>query len=149
MLIDAIKKRIVQAMKEHDEVAKSVLRLAQSEINAAEAKANRPLREEEEMAIVRKLVKSNEETLAATGEGEQKATLRRENELLVAFLPATMSVAQIVEALASQREALVAAKSDGHATGVAMKHLKSTGAVFDGNDVSLAVKQLRGATPAT
>ncbi len=144
MLIDQIKKRIVQAMKEKDEVAKSVLRLAQSEINAAEARANRPLREDEEAAIVRKLVKSNEETIAATGEGEQTATLRRENELLVAFLPASMSAAQIVEALASQREAIVAAKSDGQATGLAMKHLKSTGATFDGNDVAAAVKQLRG-----
>ena len=143
MLIEQIKKRILQAMKEKDEVAKSVLRLAQSEINAAGARANRPLREEEEAAIVRKLMKSNEETLAATGESEQAATLRRENELLTAFLPATMSVAQIVEALASQREAIAAAKSDGQATGLAMKHLKTTGATFDGNDVAAAVKQLR------
>jgi uncharacterized protein YqeY len=144
MITDAIKKRITQAMKERDEVAKGVLRLALSEINAAEARANRPLREDEEMAIVRKLVKSNEETLGATADRAQQVTLLRENELLAAFLPPSMSVAQIVEALASQREAIAAAKSDGQATGIAMKHMKSTGAVFDGNDVAMAAKQLRG-----
>lgn len=143
MISDEIKKRIAQAMKDRDDVAKSILRLAFGEIQTAEARANRALADDEALAIVRKLVKSNEETLAAAGEGEQAATLRKENAVLATLLPATMSVAQIVEALASQRDAIRAAKSDGQATGVAMKHLKSTGASFEGNDVATAVKTLR------
>ena len=49
-----------------------------------------------------------------------------------------------MEALASQLESIKGAKSDGQATGVAMKHLKASGAVFEGNDVAAAVKQIRG-----
>jgi len=41
-------------------------------------------------------------------------------------------------------EAIKAAGNDGQATGVAMKHLKSTGAVVSGKDVAAVVKTLRG-----
>jgi uncharacterized protein YqeY len=144
MLADEIKKLTMQAMKDRDDVAKNILRLALGEMQTAEARESRPLRDDEAFAIVRKLVKSNEETLAAVGEGEQAAALRREIAILARLLPATMSVAQIVEALAPQAEALKAAKNDGQATGIAMKHLKTTGGTFDGTDVAAAVKQLRG-----
>ena len=39
--------------------------------------------------------------------------------------------------------------ADGQATGLAMKHLKTTGASFDGNDVAEAVKRVRAAGNAT
>ena len=144
MLIDEIKKRTMQAMKAKDELARDVLRVALGEIQTAEARATRSLSEEEATAIVRKLVKSNEETLALASTGERADALRRENEILRELLPSVLSVAQIVDALASQAEAIRAAKSDGQATGLAMKHLKGTGAVFEGSDVTLAVKQMRG-----
>ncbi len=143
MIIDSLKKRTAQALKEKDSVAKDVLRLALGEIQTAEARANRPLGEDEGVAIVRKLVKSNEETLAATGPGERAEALRHEIVVLTALLPASLSIAQIAEALASQRDAIRAAANDGQATGVAMKHLKTTGAAFDGKDVTAAVKLLR------
>jgi len=38
---------------------------------------------------------------------------------------------------------VLAAKNDGQATGVAMKHLKSSGASVTGQDVAQAVKALR------
>jgi uncharacterized protein YqeY len=149
MITDALRKRTTQAMKEKDDVAKDVLRLALGEIQTAEARAGRAVTEEEAVAIVRKLVKSNEETLAAGGasgdaaDGPRATTLRREIALLTELLPATLTVPQIVLALASQTEALRAAKGDGQATGIAMRHLKTTGAAFDGTDVTAAVKQIR------
>jgi len=142
MLTEDIKKQMTQAMKERDEVAKNILRLALGEIQTAEARANRALKDEEAVAIVRKLVKSNEETLAAA-QGEQADTLRKENAVLARLLPATLTVAQIVEALGVHRDAIRAAKNDGQATGIAMKHMKTTGASFDGNDVAAAVKEMR------
>jgi uncharacterized protein YqeY len=142
MLVDDLKKRITQAMKDKDEVAKDVLRVALGEIQTIEHRQNRALAEDESIAVVRKLVKSNEETLA-TSTGERAATLRRENEILATLLPASMTVDQIVDALASQRDAIRAAKSDGQATGVAMKHLKSTGASFEGAAATEAVKRIR------
>ena len=71
------------------------------------------------------------------------AALKKEIEALQSLLPKGMSVDQIVEALASQRDAIKAAKNDGQATGVAMKHLKSTGATFEGSDVAKAVQKIR------
>ena len=142
MIVDDLKKRITQAMKERDEVAKDVLRVALGEIQTQEHRADAPMSDEEAITVVRKLVKSNEETLASST-GERAATLPRENEILAALLPKRMTIDQIAEALASQRDAIRAAKSDGQATGVAMKHLKSLGASFDGSDAAEAVKRLR------
>lgn len=145
MLVDDIKKRVAEAVKGGDTVTRDVLRLALGEIQTAEARKNAPLAEEEAAAALRKLIKSNEETLAALAADDGRtATLKREVEVLTSLLPAQMSVAQIVAALASQVEAIKAAKSDGQATGVAMKHLKSTGASASGADVTAAVKQIRG-----
>lgn len=143
MFVDNLKAAINQAVKDKDTVARDVLRLAFGEIQTAEARAGRPPSEEEATAIVKKLVKSNEETLALTTDEARADTLRKEIAVLSALLPKTMTVPQIVEALASQAEAIRAAKNDGQATGLAMKHLKSTGAVFDGKDVGEAVKAIR------
>jgi uncharacterized protein len=143
MIIDELKVRAARAVKEKDEVARDVLRLALGEIQMAEARAGSATSEEEAAAIVRKLVKSNEETIAAAGEGERATTLRHEIEVLREVLPKTMSVDEIAAALAGQAEAIRAAKSDGQATGVAIKHLKSAGGRFEGNDVAAAVKKIR------
>jgi uncharacterized protein YqeY len=143
MLVDDLKKRITQAMKDRDEVAKDVLRVALGEIQTQERRANASMSDEDAIAVVRKLVKSNEETLASST-GERAATLKRENEILAALLPKRMTVDEIAGALATQRDAIRAAKSDGQATGIAMKHLKGTGASFDGTEVAEAAKRLRG-----
>jgi uncharacterized protein YqeY len=144
MLVDDIKKQVTVAMKSGDAVARDVLRLALGEIQTAEARKNAKASDEEAVAVVRKLIKSNEETLALAGEGESAIALRREIEILGSLLPKQMSVDDIVAALASEHEAIKAAKSDGQATGVAMKHLKTKGASVSGNDVGAAVKKIRG-----
>ncbi len=148
MLLAEIKKRIVTAMKEGDAIARDVLRLAQSEIQAAEARKNADLSEDEACGVLRKLIKSNEETLAlatssASGPAERAAELRREIEVLSALLPARLSVDQIVASLEDQHDAIRSAKAEGQAIGVAMKYLKSKGATVDGADVTLAVRKLR------
>lgn len=144
MLVEEIKKRVAAAVKQGDSTTRDVLRLALGEIQTAEARKNAPLTEEDAAAALRKLIKSNEETLAALPAGDERiATLKQEVEVLVSFLPAQLTVAQIVEALAGQAAAIKAANNDGQATGLAMKHLKSTGAPVNGADVTAAVKQLR------
>ena len=143
MFVDTLKAAITQAVKDKDAVARDVLRLAFGEIQMSEARSGKAPSDDEAGAIVKKLVKSNEETLAMTTDAERADTLRKEIAVLSALLPKTMTVAQLVEALSGQAEALRAAKNDGAATGLAMKHLKSTGAVFDGKDVGEAVKVLR------
>jgi uncharacterized protein YqeY len=143
VLVDDIKKQITGAMKSGDAVARDVLRLALSEIQTAEARKNAALSEDDAINAVRKLIKSNEETLGLTANAERAATLRQEIGVLSALLPKQLSVDDIVVALASQRDAIKAAANDGQATGIAMKHLKATGASVSGSDVGAAVKKIR------
>lgn len=143
MLVDDLKKRIQAAVKDGDTVARDVLRLALGEIQTAEARTNAALSDEQAAAALRKLVKSNEETLALAGEGERATTLRREIEVLSSLLPKQLSTDEIIAALAPMRDAIKAAGNDGQATGIAMKHLKASGAAVTGNDVAAAVKAIR------
>jgi uncharacterized protein YqeY len=143
VLVEELKKQITGAMKSGDAVARDVLRLALSEIQTAEARKSAPASEDDAISAVRKLIKSNEETLGLTTDAERAEVLKREVAVLSALLPKQLSVDDIVTALASQRDAIKAAGNDGQATGIAMKHLKSTGASVSGNDVGAAVKKLR------
>jgi len=142
-LLEQIKARMFAAMKAGNTVEKEILRVAMGEITTDAARAGKKGDDEEALAILKKLVKSNEESLAASQDETQKATLRAEIEVLNGFLPKALGVPEIVAALAPVAEAVKTAGNDGQATGVAMKHLKSLGAVVNGKDVSAAVRQLR------
>jgi uncharacterized protein YqeY len=143
MLLDAIKAKMFSAMKSGNSVEKEILRVAVGEITTEMARPGRKGSDEEVEAILRKLIKSNEESLAAGQSPEREAVLRQEIGILSSFLPKSLSVDEIVQALAPVSDAVRAAGNDGQATGVAMKHLKSSGAVVSGKDVSEAVKRIR------
>ncbi len=143
MLIDQIKARMFQAIKAGAVVEKEILRVAMGELTTDAARAGRKGDDEEAQGILRKLVKSNEETLTSTTDPAQRAVLTQEIEVLSAFLPKSLTVDEILAALAPVVEAIRAAGNDGQATGVAMKQLKSTGAVVNGKDVGAAIKSLR------
>jgi uncharacterized protein YqeY len=142
-IVDELKARMTEAMRGKDEVAKNIYRLAYSEIQLASARSGKDVSDDEAIASLKKLVKSNEETLALATEAAQREALAREIGLLTAMLPKTLGVPEIVAALAPVAEAIRAAGNDGQATGVAMKHLKATGAPVDGKTVAAAVKQIR------
>ncbi len=145
MLIDQIKARMFQAIKSGAHVEKEILRVAVGEISTEAARPGRQGNDEEALAILRKLLKSNEETLAATTDPEQRAVLAQEIEILAAYLPKSLSLDEIMQALASVALQIKAAGNDGQATGLAMKQLKSSGLVVNGKDVTLAIKELRKA----
>ena len=142
MLVDEIKRRIAAAMRAGNTIEKDILRLAYGEVQTAEARGT-AVTDDGVAAIVRKLIKSNEETIGATAEGEAKRVLVEENVVLASLLPKSMGVADIVAALEPVKDAIKAAGNDGQATGAAMKHLKASGAVVNGKDVTEAVKQIR------
>lgn len=144
MFVDKLKARVLEAAKGGDTVARDVLRLALGEIQTAEARKNAALPEEDAVALVRKLVKSNEETLASMpAEDARVPALKRELEVLASILPAQLTAAQVAELLAPVQDAVRAAPSDGQATGVAVKHLKASGVTAPGQVVTEAVKTLR------
>src|SRR6187549_2524610 len=125
MLIDQIKARMFQAIKSGAHVEKEILRVAVGEITTEAARPGRQGSDEETMAILRKLLKSNEETLASTTDADKRAVLTQEMEILATYLPKSLSVAEIVSALAPVSPQIIAAANDGQATGIAMKQLKS------------------------
>ena len=142
-LLDRIKAQMFQAMKAGHAVEKEILKVAMGEITTDAARPDRKGDDAEALAILKKLVKSIEESISASQDETQKATLRAEIEVLNAYLPKALGVPEIVAALAPVADAVKAAGNDGQATGVAMKHLKTLGAEVNGKDVSAAVRQLR------
>ena len=145
MLIDDIKKRMREALKAGRTVEKEILRVAIGEIETNAARAGKDAGDAASQAVVRKLLKSNEETLAVVTDDAQRATLEQESEILKSLLPAALGAAEIEAALSPVADQIRAAKSDGQATGIAMKELKSKGAEVDGKDVAAAVARLRAA----
>jgi len=144
-LLDQIKAQMFAAMKSGNVTEREILKVAMGEITTDAARPGKKGDDEETLIILKKLVKSNEESIEASQDEAQKAQLRAEIEVLNAYLPKSLGVGDIVAALAPVADAIKAAGNDGQATGVAMKHLKTLGAVVNGKDVSAAVRQLRGA----
>ncbi len=139
MLIDELKQRMFAAMKAKSLVEKEILRTAIGEVTRTGEEAT----DKKVIAILRKMGKSCQETLALTTDELEKQKIHEEMAVLESFLPKALSIADIVTALAPVTEQIRAAGNDGQATGVAMKQLKSTGAEVNGKDVAQAVKQIR------
>jgi uncharacterized protein len=72
------------------------------------------------------------------------AELRRENEVLSELLPKPLSIDAVTEALSPLADALRAAKTEGQAIGVAMKHLKASGTAVDAATTKEAIKRVLG-----
>lgn len=142
-LLEQIKARMFQAMKSGNIVEREILKVAMGEITTDAARPGKKGDDVETQVILKKLVKSNEETLQATQDEAQKAQLLAEIDVLKQFLPQSLGVPEIVAVLAPVADAVKAAGNDGQATGVAMKHLKTLGADVNGKDVTAAVRQLR------
>ena len=139
MLFDEIKKRMMAAMKAGNVVEKEVLRTAIGELT----KSGKDVDDAAVVAVLRKLVSSNRETMGLATDAAQKATLEQEITILQGFLPASLDLAAIVTALEPVKDAIRAAKNEGQAFGVASKQLKSAGATVENDDVKKAIAQLR------
>jgi len=130
------------ALKARRTLEKEILGVALGELETVEARKG-SLSDEEGFAIIRKLVKSNRETIDASPTPEQKKTLEEEIAILEELLPKSLGAADIEAALAGVKDAIRGAGNDGQATGIAMKALKATSAVVDGKLVGEVVRKLR------
>jgi uncharacterized protein YqeY len=141
MLIDQIKQRMFQAMKSGDTVEKEVLRTAIGEVTRSGEDAT----DERVTQVLKKLVKSNQETLGATSSAEQRRDLEREIAVLETFLPKAPSADELVALLAPVADAIRGAAGPGPAMGVAMKFLKGANVAAESRDVQAAIAELRKA----
>lgn len=142
MMIQKLKDDLKAAMLAKDELRKNILRVVLGELQLIEAR-NQQVNDEKVCGVIKKLIASNEETLAAGG--AQK--LAEENKILATYLPSYWSVVEI-EAFFLNREGpefeqIRDAKSAGQATGIAMKTLKTVGAPVQGVDVTAFVEKVR------
>lgn len=142
MLKAEIQTRIRAAMKAKRTIEREILGVALGEIQTAEARKGE-LTEEETASFVKKLIKSNRETIDAGPDAARKAILEEEITILETLLPKAMGPDEIVAALATVSDAIRSAANDGQATGIAMKTLKAQGAPVDGKSVAEAVKRMR------
>jgi uncharacterized protein YqeY len=139
MLFDEIKKRMMAAMKAGNVVEKEILRTAIGELT----KSGKDVDDAAVVAVLKKLVSSNRETIGLATDAAQKATLEQEISIIQGFLPASLDLAAVVSALEPVADAIRAAKNEGQAFGVASKHLKAAGASVENDDVKQAIAQLR------
>ena len=96
------------------------------------------------LAIVKKMMKANEETIPHLSETDaRRAKLLDENKVLTSLLPQYWSAGQIRERLQADGLNLQGAKNDGQAIGMAMGHLKKINAPVEGQTVKEAVAELR------
>jgi uncharacterized protein YqeY len=153
---------MIAAMKSGNTIERDVMRLIKGECDTETAKTGKPATDESVAKVVRKLVESNAETLklmAETAEKEKetgrevtvperKAILEKETEILSSLLPKTLTILEIQCILTSKIDDIKAAKSDGQATGLAVKFLKETegtrpGTAVMGSDIATVVKNFR------
>lgn len=148
-MLAALKIQLTQAIKSNDVILKDVIRVILGEANTLEARSGKALTDEQVQAIVRKLILANTETLSMlTTQNMQNhvnfGKLTAENVFLQTLLPVTLSIDEIVSKLSLLTTELKQAKSDGQATGIAVKSLKQQGLTATGADVGAAVKIIRG-----
>ena len=126
---------------------KDILKLVLGECQAVPVAEMGKMTDEKGNGIIKKLIKSNEETLGyLSKDDDRRSKLEEENEILAAFLPSYWSAEKIQAEFLNHEsplcESITNAKSDGQATGIAMKHLQSINAPVEGQTVKEVVAAL-------
>jgi uncharacterized protein YqeY len=140
--------KLQDAIKARDDLARDLLRVILGEVSTRRARTGQEPTDQEVYAFIRKLMANNDETrreLEQRGQTGHEAfgRLARENVHLATLLPRTLDQGAIRQELEPLAAALKAARNDGQATGLAMKHLKQRGLTVLGQDVAAAVKEMR------
>src|SRR5262245_17210489 len=147
-LLETLKEKLTEYRRAHKPVEMGVLQVVLGDASMHEARTGKPANDEEVEKLIRKTLLGNQETMTMLEQRGMTATenyakLTTETALLKELWPASLTVEEIVAALDDVNEAVKAAKNDGQATGVAMKHLKGLKVRALGDDVSAAVKRIR------
>ena len=148
-MLETLKGKLTECRKTGKAVEMTVLQVVLGDASMIEARTGKKASDEEMEKLIRKTMLGNQETLALLEQKSMTASdnfakLTTENAFLTTLLPRTLSPDEIVVQLTEVADAVKAAKNDGQATGVAMKHLKGKQLKVLGDDVSVAVKKIRG-----
>ncbi len=100
MIAQNIQKMIGEAMKAHDEVRLSTLRMLSSAFNYEKIEKQHDLTEEEELAVIRKQAKQRKDSIEAykkAGSEDRAASEEAELKILQEFLPPEMDEGELVK----------------------------------------------------
>jgi len=134
-------------MKARNALQTGIIRVLIGRLQTLEANQGKALTEDQEISIVKSLIKQNNEEIADRQGHEQYietiAKLKAENVILETYLPYFLPAEQIKATLwmPENLSQIIAAKNDRAATGVAMRILKPIGKV-DGQMVSDIVTEV-------
>lgn len=139
-LKETIRKQILEAAKARMDDQKNVLKVILGEIDTQESRTGKPLTDDECCRVIRKTLQGIDEML---GYKPNDAKLETEKVCLSALLPKQLDEAAILASLSAKIEEIKTAKSEGQATGIAMKSCKEQGLAVDGNLVKKVVLEIR------
>jgi uncharacterized protein YqeY len=110
MIVDIINSKIAEALKAHDEIRLSTLRLLSSAFNYEFIAKQHKLSDEEELAVVRREVKGRKDAIEGLKQAQSKNTTsteadikerlereQKEMEILQEFLPAEMPEEELLK----------------------------------------------------
>jgi uncharacterized protein YqeY len=135
MLIDQLKSDIELATRGRNALASALLKVV-----LGECQAKNKFDDEFIVSYCRKMIQSNLETI---GLGGDSVKLNRENELLRSYVPASLTAEELQIHVDKLYIEIVSAKSEGQATGILSKYLKSLGLSADGAVMVPLVKKAR------
>ncbi|MDP3998629.1 MAG: GatB/YqeY domain-containing protein [bacterium] len=138
-VLDEIKSQLGNAIKEKDESSVSSLRFLLANIHNEEISKRRELADEELIALIRRQVKKNNESIAAFKKGGREDLVQKEEKekaILESFLPAQLSDEDIRVVV---KEIIGTGLVDfGQVMGQVMGRLKGQA---DGSEVARVVKE--------
>jgi uncharacterized protein len=143
MLANTINKTIGEAMKAHDEVRVSTLRLLSSAFNYEKIDKQHELTDEEEMIVTKREAKKRRDSIEAYEKGNRQDLADREKAelaILSEFLPAEISDDEIMKAVddAIVETGATSVVDFGKVMKLVMVKLKGQ---VDGGKVSVILKQ--------
>ncbi len=150
-LLDKIKSEMLIAFKAKDNARRDILKVVMSECSllefrtskTKEIRSSNPLEDSQVLKVISKIIENNKESLKHLNpEDDRTLKLTQENSILSDYLPKTISLEETLSILENV-EIIQSAKSEGQATGEAIKFLKISGKSFDNKIVSEAVKIIR------
>lgn len=141
-MLSVLKKDKQQAFVAKDSVKKSILEVLIGEVQLTESRTNKTLQENEIFSIIRKLIKSNEESLNSTDNDSVKEKLNLENKILSSYLPKTLTKDEILVKI-NESGVDIHAEKEGAVLGQVMKYFKTNNIQALNEEVVALVKELR------
>ncbi len=145
-MLNNLKEKLTIARKTGMKLPMMLLQVIIGEVATQQGRSGKELTDVQIENIIRGIVTKNNESLvmmAGKGYEEKEMQIKSENSYLNLLLPQTLTVTEIKIALVSIIESLKTANNSGMATGIAVKFCKLNGLKVLGEDVKIAVEQIR------